>query len=159
VSRIDVDDTIKKVEQGELPGWIADHLRAYNESGGREGHLWDSSAAGGKGLLPCLLLHCVGRRSGRAMVHPLIYGRDGDAYVIVGSKGGAETQPGWYFNLLAQPNVTIQVGTEEFQICARVIEGEERKRVWDQMVEIFPPYTDYQAKTQREIPIFMLERT
>lgn len=156
MSKIDVDATVKAVEQGELPSWIAEHLKAYNESGGKEGHMWDSTAAGGKGLLPCLLLRSIGRRSGRTIVHPLIYGRDGDNYIIVGSKGGADTQPGWYFNLLAEPKVTIQVGTEEIQIQASVIEGPDRERIWAEMVDLYPPYEDYQAKTTRKIPIFSL---
>lgn len=156
MSKIDVDATVKAVEQGELPPWIAEHLRIYNESGGAQGHMWDSTAAGGKGLLPCLLLHSKGRKSGRMIVHPLIYGRDGDNFIIVGSKGGADTQPGWYFNLLAEPNVTIQVGTEEIQTRASIAEGAERERIWLDMVELFPPYLDYQAKTERTIPIFVL---
>jgi len=158
MSKIDVDATVKAVEQGELPGWISEHLKIYKESGGQEGHMWDSTAAGGKGLLPCLLLHSIGRRSKRTIVHPLIYGRDGDDFIIVGSKGGANTQPGWYFNLLADPNVTIQVGPEEIQTRASILEGAERERIWLEMAEIFPPYLDYQAKTERTIPIFKLAR-
>lgn len=156
MSRIDVDATVRAVEQGELPGWIADHLRVYQESGGQEGHMWDSTAAGGKGLLPCLLLHTVGRRSGRGFVHPLIYGRDGESYIIVGSKGGADTQPGWYFNLRAEPRVRIQVGPDEFSADAALLEGADRERVWLEMVDLFPPYADYQAKTTRPIPLFRL---
>lgn len=156
MSKIDVDATVKAVEQGELPAWIADHLKAYSESGGTEGHMWDSTAAGGKGLIPCLLLRSIGRNSGRTIVHPLIYGRDGENYIIVGSKGGADTQPGWYFNLLEEPNVTIQVGTEEIKTHATVLEGAERERIWPDMVDLYPPYEDYQAKTSRQIPIFSL---
>jgi len=158
MSKIDVDSTIRDVEEGRLPGWIADHLRIYEESGGAEGHMWDSTAAGGKGLLPCLLLHTRGRRSGRELKHPLIYGVDGDSFIIVASKGGADTQPGWYFNLIAEPNARVQVGTETFAVTARVLEGEERARIWAQMEELFPPYTNYQAKTSRLIPIFALDR-
>jgi len=158
MSRIDLDATVRAVERGELPEWIAEHLRIYQESGGSEGHLWDSTFAGGKGLLPCLLLHSVGRRSGRTVVHPLIYGQHGDAYVIVGSKGGADTQPGWYFNLMHDPVTTIQVGPEEMQVRARLLEGAEREQIWTQMVELFPPYANYQAKTTRQIPLFLLER-
>ncbi len=157
MDRIDLDATVRAVEQGELPAWIAEHLRVYRESGGKEGHMWDSTVAGGKGLLPCLLLHTKGRKSGRNFVHPLIYGRDGDNYIIVGSKGGSDTQPGWYFNLLDDPSVIIQAGTEELNVRARVLDGAERERVWRAMVDLFPPYTDYQAKTQRLIPIFALE--
>ena len=158
MSKIDLDATIDAVNRGELPDWIAEHLRAYQESGGKEGHMWDSTFAGGKGLLPCLLLNTVGRKSGKAFVHPLIYGVDGDNFVIVGSKGGAETHPGWYFNLLANPQVTIQVGPETHKVTASLLEGEERERIWAQMVDLYPPYRDYQAKTERLIPLFLLER-
>lgn len=158
MSKIDVDSTVRDVEEGRLPEWIAEHLRIYEESGGIEGHMWDSTAAGGKGLLPCLLLHTRGRRSGRELTHPLIYGVDGENFIIVGSKGGADTQPGWYFNLVADPNARVQVGKDTFDVRARVLEGDERARIWTQMVDLFPPYTSYQAKTSREIPLFALER-
>lgn len=158
MSKIDVDSTVRDVEEGRLPEWIAEHLRIYEESGGTEGHMWDSTAAGGKGLLPCLLLHTRGRRSGRELTHPLIYGVDGENFIIVGSKGGADTQPGWYFNLVADPNARVQVGKDTFDVRARVLEGDERARIWTQMVDLFPPYTSYQAKTSREIPLFALER-
>lgn len=158
MSKIDVDSTVRDVEEGRLPEWIAEHLRIYEESGGTEGHMWDSTAAGGKGLLPCLLLHTRGRRSGRELTHPLIYGVDGENFIIVGSKGGADTQPGWYFNLVADPNARVQVGKDTFEVRARVLEGDERARIWTQMVDLFPPYTSYQAKTSREIPLFALER-
>lgn len=157
MSQIDVEATVRAVEQGKLPEWIADHLRIYRESGGSDGHMWDSTAAGGNGLLPCLLLHTTGRRSGKEFVHPLIYGRHGDGYVIVASKGGADTQPGWYFNLLDNPAARIQVGTEELNTRARILDGTEREQVWQDMVALFPPYTAYQAKTQRRIPIFVLD--
>ena len=158
MTKIDVDASIDAVNKGELPSWIAEHLRVYQQSGGRDGHMWDSTAAGGKGLLPCLLLHTVGRKSGKQFVHPLIYGADGDNFVIVGTKGGAETHPGWYFNLIADSNVNIQVGAEKHQVTARLLEGSKRERLWQQMVELYPPYQDYQAKTERLIPLFLLER-
>ncbi|MEM7468450.1 MAG: nitroreductase family deazaflavin-dependent oxidoreductase [Pseudomonadota bacterium] len=158
MSKIDVDESIKEVDKGALPSWIADHLRTYQESGGKEGHMWDSTAAGGKGLLPCLLLHTVGRKSGREFVHPLIYGVSGESFIIVGSKGGAPTQPGWYFNLIENPKVSIQVGVDSFSVTARLMEGNERSDAWTQMVDLYPPYEDYQAKTSRLIPLFILER-
>ena len=158
MSKIDVDATIDAVNKGELPDWIADHLRVYQESGGKEGHMWDSTAAGGKGLLPCLLLHTKGRKSGKDFVHPLIYGVTGNDFIIVGSKGGAETHPGWYFNLVADPQTRVQVGPDSFDVTARILAAEERERVWKQMVDLYPPYEDYQAKTDREIPLFLLER-
>lgn len=158
MSKIDVDESVKTLESGTLPQWIADHLKSYRESGGKEGHYWDSSPFGGPGLLPCLLLETVGRRSGKSITHPLIYGVDGDRYVIVASKGGAPTQPAWYFNLVANPDVTLEVGTETIAARARLAGADERERLWALMVNIYPVYTEYQAKTEREIPIFVLDR-
>ena len=109
MSKIDVDQTVRELERGKTPEWIAEHLRIYRESGGAEGHMWDSSAAGSSGLLPALLLTTGGRRSGEKRTSPLIYGRAGDAFIIIGSKGGADTHPRWYLNLLANPVVELQV--------------------------------------------------
>ena len=82
-------------EAGKPPAWVAEHLRIYRESGGAEGHLFDATVAGVPGLVPCLLLTTTGRRSGKKLTSPLFYSTAGDAYVVAGSKGGAETQPGW----------------------------------------------------------------
>src|SRR5262245_25481565 len=98
MSTIDVDQTIRELEAGKTPAWITEHLRIYRESGGTEGHLWDASAAGVPGPLPCLLLTTIGRRSGEKRTSPLIYGTARDAYIVIGSKGGADTQPKWYLN-------------------------------------------------------------
>lgn len=141
-----------------MPEWITEHLRTYRESGGAEGHLWDSSVAGGLGLVPCLVLTTVGRRSGEKRSSPLIYGAAGAAYVVVGSKGGADTQPGWYLNLLADPAVEVQVASEHFTARARVATGKEREQLWEQMVQLYPPYREYQKKTRREIPVVVLEK-
>ena len=158
MAKIDVDETVRELEHGSLPSWIADHLRAYVESGGAEGHLWDSTPVGGRGMVPCLVLTTVGRRSGEKRASPLIYGEDGAAYVVVGSKGGSDTHPAWYGNLLAEPRVELQVGRQRFAASARVAEGAERERLWAKMLGIYPPYADYQSKTAREIPIVVLER-
>ena len=158
MTTIDVDESLRIIEHGGLPKWIADHLRVYLESGGREGHLWDSTAAGGPGLLPCLVLTTTGRRSGTQRPLPLIYGTSGDAYVVIASKGGAPEHPGWFLNLLDNPAVDIQVGTERFAGRARVAEGHERERLWSEMAELYPPYRDYQEKTTREIPVVVIDR-
>jgi proline iminopeptidase len=89
---------------------------------------------------------------------PLIYGEANGAYVIVASKGGAPTHPGWYLNLAAQPAVEVQVIADKFRAVARTATGEERARLWKIMEKIYPPYNAYQAKTQREIPVVVLER-
>jgi proline iminopeptidase len=158
MSKIDVDQTIRELEAGKTPEWITEHVRIYRESGGAEGHLWDSSAAGSSGLLPALLLTTVGRRSGEKRTSPLIYGTLGDAFIVIGSKGGADKHPRWYLNLLANPAVELQVGKDLFAARARVATGKERQQLWEQMLKVYPPYRDYQQKTKREIPVIVLDR-
>ena len=140
-----------------LPDWIRDHVRRYVESDGADGHLWDASIGGGTGLVPTLLLTTVGRKSGRAITLPLIYGKAGDGYAIVASKGGAPTHPAWYLNLCAQPDVDVQVEARRFRARARTATGEERTALWSQMVEVYAPYTEYQGRAEREIPVVVLE--
>lgn len=140
-----------------LPDWIRDHLRRYLESDGADGHMWDSTVVGGPGPLPTLLLTTRGRRSGKRLILPLIYGDTPKGPVIVASKGGAPTHPAWYLNLTAQPEVEVQVGPKRFRAKARTVTGSERSALWKQMVGIYPPYTDYQKRTEREIPVVVLE--
>ena len=137
--------------------WIADHRRRYIESDGADGHMWDSAPVGGPGLIPTLLLTTTGRRSGKSIVMPLIYGESDGSYVVVASKGGAPKHPGWYFNLAAQPEVEVQVAARRFQAKARTATGDERATLWKKMQAIYPPYDEYQAKTDREIPVVVLE--
>ncbi len=158
VSKIDVDQAIRDLEAGKTPEWIVEHLRIYRESGGSEGHLFDASLVGGHGIVPALLLTTTGRRSGKQRTSPLFYGSTDKAYVVLGSKGGADTQPGWYLNLLANPAVEVQVGKERFTTRARVATGKERAQLWEQMVQLYPPYRDYQKKTRREIPVVVLKQ-
>lgn len=143
----------------ELPGWIKDHLKRYIESNGEDGHLWDASLGGGTGMVPTLLLTTTGRKSGEPLTLPLIYGRDGDAYVVVASKGGAPAHPAWYLNLAADPAVGVQVKAERFRARARTAAGDERARLWQQMVGIYAPYEKYQQMTEREIPVVVLDPT
>jgi proline iminopeptidase len=89
---------------------------------------------------------------------PLIYGEADGKYIVVASKGGAPTHPGWYLNLVVQPAVEVQVRADRFRATARTATGEERARLWQTMAAIYPPYNAYQAKTQREIPVVVLER-
>lgn len=154
----DVNETVRELASGKLPDWIADHLRAYRESGGREGHLFDARFAGGGAAVPTLLLTTLGRRSGARHTMPLIYGEFDGRYVIIGSKGGAPTQPAWYHNLCAEPRVELQVGPEIFAATARTADGAERADLWQRMVTLYPPFLEYQAKTSREIPVVVLER-
>src|SRR5450755_3619035 len=152
MSKIEVDQAIRELEAGKTPEWITEHVRVYRESGGAEGHMWDSSVAGSSGLFPTLLLTTVGRRSGEKRTSPLIYGKVGDALIVIGSKGGAETHTWWYLNLLANPLVEVQVGKERFAARARVAAGKERQQIWEHMLTVYPPYAEYQQRTKREIP-------
>ena len=155
---IDVPQTVRALESGQVPDWISEHLQQYLATDGQQGHYWDSTPVGGRGVLPCLLLTTRGRRSGQARTMPLAYGSAGDAYVIVGSKGGAETQPAWYWNLQNDPNVEVQIAADRFRARARMPVGNERAHLWQMMVELYPPYATYQQNTSREIPLFVLER-
>ena len=159
MSKFDVDQGNRDLEEtGKPPAWVAEHLRRYRDSGGAEGHLFEATVAGVPGLVPCLLLTTIGRRSGEQRTSPLFYGTAGEAYVIIGSKGGADTPPGWYLNLRANPTAEVQVGREQFTAYARVATGQERERLWEQMAQMAPPYRDYQQKTQRELPLVVLEK-
>lgn len=107
---------------------------------------------------PLLLLSTVGARSGQTRTSPLAYTTDGERYVIIASKGGAPTHPDWYHNLVANPLVTVEVGTEQFQARATVAEGEERTRLFEQMAVQMPVFAEYQRKAERQIPVVVLER-
>ena len=141
----------------ELPGWIARHVKLYLEDP-EKGHDWDSTSVGGPGVLPCLLLITRGRKTGNIIMLPLIYGQAGDAFVIIASKAGAPTHPGWYLNLLAEPECEVQVRNDRHRVKARTAQGEEREALWQQQVEIYPPYNDYQLTAgERQIPVVVLE--
>jgi proline iminopeptidase len=127
------------------------HIRRYLETDGEEGHIWLRGA-------PTLLLTTTGRKTGNPTTSALIYGLDGENPVVVASKGGAPEHPGWYRNLAKNPEVEAQIKGDRFRARARTVEGEERERLWRQMNEIWPDYASYQTKTEREIPVVVLER-
>ena len=140
-----------------LPDWIKEHVELYLQDG-EAGHYWDASLGGGEGMLTTLLLTTTGRKSGKSLVLPLIYRPTGDGgYCIIASKGGAPAHPAWFLNLEANPAVHVQVATDKFDAVARVAEGEERERLWQMMVDYYAPYTDYQAATERQIPVVVLD--
>jgi len=145
-------------KSSDLPDWIKDHLSRYLATNGEDGYLWDASLGGGTGLVPTLLLTTVGRKSGRVLTLPLIFGRSGADYVVVASKGGAPTHPAWYLNLQANPEVKVQVKAEKFTARAHTADAAQRAALWPKMVEIYGPYAQYQAKTDRQIPVVVLQR-
>jgi deazaflavin-dependent oxidoreductase (nitroreductase family) len=138
------------------PGWQEAHTKAYLKSDGAEGRLVDFTPAGGSAETPCLILKTTGRKSGDARVLPLIYGTDGDKFVIVASKGGAPKHPAWFLNLEANPKVEFQVGARKYRGEAKPAQGAERGRLFKMMEGVYPPYTAYQARTEREIPVVVL---
>jgi deazaflavin-dependent oxidoreductase (nitroreductase family) len=105
-----------------------------------------------------LLLTTHGARTNEDRVAPVMFGRDGDRYFVIASKGGAPTHPAWYLNILANPDVTLEVGGETFQAKATVAEGAERRRLYDAMVAVAPQFAEYERNTDREIPVVVLER-
>jgi deazaflavin-dependent oxidoreductase (nitroreductase family) len=128
----------------------AEHVRVYRETGGKRGYHWHGTKV--------LLLTTTGRKSGEQRTTPLIHGVDGDRWVVIASKGGAPEHPAWYLNLQADPEITIQVEADEIPVMATTAEGDERSRLWDAMHDAWPAYDEYQAKTDREIPVVVLTR-
>jgi deazaflavin-dependent oxidoreductase (nitroreductase family) len=141
----------------ELPDWIRDHVKRYIDSDGADGHMWDASLGGGTGLVPTLLLTTKGRKSGRPLLLPLIYGEHDGSYVVIASKGGFPSHPAWYLNLTAEPEVDVQVAEKKFRARARTAGADERQAIWDMMVGIYAPYTEYQSRTDREIPVVVVD--
>jgi len=109
--------------------------------------------------MPVLLLTMTGAKTGRTLIRPLVYSRDGDRIVIIASYGGAPHNPPWYHNLVANPVAMVEVGTEKFKVKASVVAGKERQRLFDQQARLMPFFNDYQKKTSRQIPVLVLERT
>ena len=133
------------------PSWVLEHIESYVRSNGEDGHLWRG--------YPTLLLTTTGRRSGNAITTPLIYGAHEGRYLIVASRGGAPKHPFWYLNLSANPTVEVQVLADKFTASAHTATPEEKPALWSLMAKVYPPYDEYQAKTERQIPVVVLERT
>jgi deazaflavin-dependent oxidoreductase (nitroreductase family) len=127
-----------------------EHVRVYRETGGERGYRWRGTTI--------LLLSTNGRSSGQERTTPLIHRTDGDTWVVVASKGGAPEHPGWYQNLEADPEATIQVKDERIPVRASTAGGEDRERLWRLMAEEWPSYDEYQKKTDREIPVVVFSR-
>ena len=132
-----------------MPLFGQEHVDRYLATGGEEGHDWQGTQT--------LILTTTGRRSGRQRQHPLIYGRHGDDFLVVASKGGAPRHPAWYLNLVADPDVEIQVRDERIRAHARTASREEKPELWSLMTKEWPAYDSYQENTEREIPVVVLE--
>lgn len=145
-------DTLDWVENnwGILRRAMQGHTAIYRLTGGRIGHRVP-------GAPPMLLLDHVGAKSGRKRTSPLVYGRDGADLVLVASKGGYPKNPAWFHNLRANPDTSVQVGSRHERVHARVATAEERPRLWALMVGVYGGYEDYQRRTEREIPLVILE--
>lgn len=140
----------RKVADMDLSLFGDSHVRAYRETNGATGYLWNAA--------PILLLTTKGRKSGDERTSPLIFVRAGDEVAIIASKGGAPQHPGWFLNIEGDPSVTVQVKDDVYEAKARVAEGAERTRIWEDAVKVWPQYADYQASTDRKIPVVVLER-
>lgn len=140
----------RKREDMDMSLFGDDHVRLYRETNGEQGYLWNSA--------PILLLTTTGRASGRPRTIPLIFIEDGEAPVIIASKGGAPDHPAWYKNLAADPRVQVQIKGDRFEARARTLQGPERDRLWSRALEVWPQYASYQTATARQIPVVRLER-
>jgi len=134
-----------------MTDWNSGIIEEFRENGGKAGGMWEGA--------PLLLLHTMGAKSGEPRVNPVMYRAvDGD-YAVFATKAGAQTHPDWYHNLVANPETEIEVGTETIRVKARVAEGEERAAIWASQTSEYPQFAGYQQKTDREIPVVILEST
>ena len=130
--------------------WNRQTIEAFHANGGKVGGVWEGK--------PLLLLTTTGAKSGQRRTNPLAYLADGDRLLIFASKRGAPTHPDWYHNLIAHPEVTVEVGTETYEATATVLTGEERDRLYAKQAALYPQFGEYQANTTRKIPVIALER-
>jgi deazaflavin-dependent oxidoreductase (nitroreductase family) len=149
----DADAAAIRAARGDF---TTEHLQTYLQSGGTQGHILDLSSVGGHPVTTHCLIKCVGRKSGRVHVKPLIYGNVGGEIVIVASKGGADDHPEWYLNIRESDTIGLQIATQAFEATWREPEYEERHQVWSYMTHLYPPYLGYQTSTTRHIPVVML---
>jgi deazaflavin-dependent oxidoreductase (nitroreductase family) len=134
----------------DLDDWNTKIITEFRANAGKVGGPFEGA--------PLLLLHSIGAKSGQVRVNPLTYQAAGDRLVIFASKAGATTNPDWYHNLKANPAASVEVGTEHFEVVARVAEGEERDHLWTRQKEAVPTFAAYEARAGREIPVVVLER-
>ncbi len=134
----------------DMNDWNRQTIEAFRANGGKVGGMWEGR--------PLLLLTTTGAKSGRRHTTPVMYLHDGDRLLVFASKGGAPANPAWYHNLLAHPEVTVEVGTETFEATATPLTGEERDRLYARQAELYPQFGQYQARAARKIPVVALER-
>lgn len=134
----------------DMNDWNRQTIEAFRANGGKVGGVWEGR--------PLILLTTTGAKSGKRRTRPMMYLPDGDRLLVFASKGGAPTNPAWYHNLLAHPEVTVEVGTETYEANATVLKGEERDRLFARQAELYPQFGQYQARTTRKIPVIALER-
>ncbi len=130
--------------------WNAAIIEEFRAHDGKVGGMFEGR--------PLLLLHTTGAKTGAARVHPLMYQQVGDAYAVFASKAGAASHPAWYHNLVANPHSEIEVGNRRVAVTARVINGEERERIWSKQKLDYPQFAEYDRITERQIPVIVLER-
>jgi len=134
-------------------------MSEFNEKVIREFRANEGKVGGQMANMPVLLLTATGAKTGRELTRPLVYTTDGDRIVVIASFAGAPTSPPWYFNLVANPIATVELGTESFEVQATETSGEERQRLFDQQAEQMPMFADYQKKTTRQMPVLVLTST
>jgi deazaflavin-dependent oxidoreductase (nitroreductase family) len=134
----------------EMQDWNRKIIEEFRANGGRVGGQFEGA--------PLLLLHSTGAKSGQERVNPMMYQAVGDDLAVFASKAGAPTNPDWYHNLVAHPEATVEVGTDTYPVRARVAGSAERERIWSKQKADYPGFADYEAKTDRQIPVVILER-
>jgi deazaflavin-dependent oxidoreductase (nitroreductase family) len=134
----------------ERNDWNRKIIEEFRTNGGKVGGIWEGR--------PLLLLTTTGAKSGQPHTHPMMYLREGNRLFVFASKGGAPTNPAWYHNLLAHPEVTVEVGNEKFNALAQPVTGEERDKIYARWAQMYPQFGEYQQKTTRKIPVIGLRR-
>lgn len=134
-----------------MTDWNSPIIEEFRENAGKVGGMFEGR--------PLLLLHTTGAKSGEPRLNPLMYRTVGNRYAVFASKGGAHTHPDWYYNLAANPDASIEVGIETINVRARVAEGDERTAIWEPHKREYPNFAEYEQKTDREIPVIVLEPT
>jgi deazaflavin-dependent oxidoreductase (nitroreductase family) len=133
-----------------MPDWNTQIIDEFRANAGKVGGNFEGS--------PILLLHTAGARSGLERVNPMMYQQVGDDVAVFASKGGAPTNPDWYHNLVKNPSVEAEIGTDTLPFTARVAEGDERERIWAAQKSAYPGFAEYETKTTRQIPVIILTR-